>query len=315
VLATLLYGCESSPDSFRSPRGLNEQPGTEGFSTVVDARPAALVDGRAVLWGELRAAMTESAGAAALQDVILDRKLRPAVASARIEITDEAVEAERTMLVAALSDDPIIAVRLLEELRDRQNLGPARFDALMRRNAMLRALIRNQVRIDESTIVALHDARHGPKRRVRLITTSDLSSAQKAISRTRAGAFFGDVAVEVSTDSSASRGGLLLPVSRLDPSYPLTLRTAIWRLRNVGDTSDAILMDSGYAVVQLVEIVEADGTDRAAIHDELERVARRNQERVLMDQLARDLVRGTTVTVFDDSLQDSWQRARRTARQ
>ncbi|MEE9130101.1 MAG: hypothetical protein V3T84_08790, partial [Phycisphaerales bacterium] len=42
-------------------------------STVVDARPAALVNGRVVQWGELRPLLNEAAGAVVLQEVILDR--------------------------------------------------------------------------------------------------------------------------------------------------------------------------------------------------------------------------------------------------
>ena len=124
--------------------------------------------------------------------------------------------------------------------------------------------------------------------------------------------------MEVSTDASASRGGLLAPMSRLDPSYPAAIRQAVWALDGAGELSDPIMLTNGYAIVQLVREIEAareadadapPGANRA----ELERLVRLSQERILMDQLARRLMAGVSVTIFDDSLQDSWQRARRAA--
>ncbi|MCZ6542944.1 MAG: hypothetical protein O6768_04705, partial [Planctomycetota bacterium] len=40
-------------------------------STVIDARPAAMVNGMVVEWGELRPLLNEAAGAEVLQEIIL----------------------------------------------------------------------------------------------------------------------------------------------------------------------------------------------------------------------------------------------------
>ena len=316
ILTFLLYGCATPTDSSPAPlpaqpRAPAAPPGGEPATTIVDARPAALVNGRGILWGELRPIVTEAAGADALQDVILDHKLAELTAEAGLVITDDDEAAEQRRLLDTLSDDPNTAVRLLDELRDRQNLGPHRYPALLRRNAMLRALVRDRVQVTSAAVAQMHDALHGPKRQARLITVGDLSAAQVAAGRVRSGEFFGDVAVETSTDSSAARGGLLEPVSRSDPSYPAALRDAIWALPDVGDISDPILLGNGYGIVQLVREIDGDGVPLDDVRDKLERLVRMNQERVLMDRLARTILADASVTIFDESLESSWRRWRR----
>jgi hypothetical protein len=287
----------------------------EPVSTVIDARPAALVNGKSVRWGELRPALNEIAGAEALRDLILDRALEAAAAEARLVVTDDDLAAEERRLLRTLSDDPATALRLLDELRDVQGLGDARHRALLRRNAILRALVQDRVNVTESTVQQLHDARHGPKRQVRLITTADLQGALAAIRAVRAGAFMGDVAVEASTDASAARGGLLEPVSQYDPSYPPALRQAIWNLAaQPGSLSDPTLLDTGYAIVQLVRAIPGDGKTLEEARPELEAIGRTSQERLLMDQTALQLMTGVQVTIFDEALDDSWERYQRRVR-
>jgi parvulin-like peptidyl-prolyl isomerase len=320
ILASVLYGCAAPADSpnlplqARSEEPAEAPPAGEPAATFVDARPAALVNGRGILWGQLRPILSEAAGAQALQEVILDRRLVELTADAGIVITEANEAAEQKLLLETLSDDPNTAVRLLDELRDRQNLGPHRYRQLLKRNAMLRALVCDRVQLTESAVAQMYDTLHGPRRQVRLITVGDLAAAQAAASRLVSGAFFGDVAVEVSTDSSAARGGLLEPVSRSDPSYPAALRDAIWSLTDIGQLSNPTLLGDGYAIVQLVREVDGDDVPLNDVREKLERLVRMNQERLLMDQLARTILADAAVTIFDESLDASWKRWQRRTR-
>ena len=131
----------------------DERPGVTVepiLSTVVDARPLALVDGRAVTFGDLRPALTELAGAQALREHVLDSALADAIADAGLFISTDAMESERRRLLETLSDDPETSLRLLDELRGRQGLGPERFRSLLTRNASLRALVGSRVAISSS---------------------------------------------------------------------------------------------------------------------------------------------------------------------
>ena len=151
----------------------------------------------------------------------------------------------------------------------------------------------------------MYDIAHGPRRQARLIIAPGLNDAQAAINRVNAGELFADVAVEVSTDTSAARGGLLEPISRADASYPQVMREALWALVP-GELSRPVFLSDRYAVLSLVRVIDADGADFSAVRPDLERLVRLNQERILMDDLARRLLTEATVTIIDDEIKWSW---------
>ena len=274
-----------------------------------------MVNGNAVHWSELRPLMAEAAGGIVLEEIILDRMLSKRLTQQNITISDEDLARERRLLIETLDADQDVARRLLEELQARRGFGPKRLKLLLHRNAALRRLVSDEVTVTDKAVERLFEMRHGPKRQARLLTAPDLQSARRAIERIKSGEFFSDVAVELSTDSSASRGGLLEPISRADPSYPQALREALWTLKP-GELSSPVLLDNKYAVMQLVRSVPADDTELKDVRSELQRLTRLNQQRIAMDQLARQLLNEASVTVFDESLRSGWSaRNRRQIRQ
>lgn len=282
----------------------------EAPTTVLDARPPALVNGNPLYWDDLRPVLAELAGSEALQEVILDQKASEALASRGMAVSQDDIAGERKLLLESLSDDPNHAIRLLDELRDRQKLGKHRFEALLKRNASLRMLVKENVKVTEEAVQNMHELLHGPKRQARLMVLPNLEAAQAAINLVNSGISFADVAVEMSIDSSAARGGLLEPISRVDPTYPESIRQTLWSL-NPGEMSGPILMADQYAVLMLLKRVGGDGMRIEDARPGLERMVRIQQERLLMDQLARRLVQDTQVTVFDDALNESWSRRKR----
>ena len=99
------------------------------------------------------------------------------------------------------------------------------------------------------------------------------------------------------------------PVSRADPSYPEAMRKTLWSLKP-GEISPPVLMDNQYAVIMLVKEIPGDDVTFEDVRAEMDRFARLEQERVLMDRLARSLMTDISVTIFDESLKDTWDRTR-----
>jgi parvulin-like peptidyl-prolyl isomerase len=168
-------------------------------------------------------------------------------------------------------------------------------------------MVRDNVRVTEQAVRNMHELMHGSKRQARLMVLPSLDAAQSAINLMNSGVSFGDVAVEMSIDSSAARGGLIEPISNADPTYPESIRQTLWTL-NPGEVSGPVLIDDRYAVVMLVKRIAASGVKVEDAKPALERMVRIQQERVLMDQLARKLLSETQVTVFDDALHESWSK-------
>lgn len=307
--AISLYACSPRVDSPAAVNnevlaGLSESDRVTG--SYIDVRPAALVQGRVVEWAEMRPLLNEAAGATVLREVTLDRALAIELLKTGIEVRPDDVDRERQLFYETLDPDPDVAVRLGRRLRARQGLGEYRFERLLRRNAGLRMLVADRVVVTSEAIERMYELVYGPTRQARLIVVPTLADAQRAVDRINAGEPFIDVAVEISTDASAARGGLLAPMSSADPTYPQIMRDALWELE-AGEVSSPIFLGDQYAVLQLVR---EDPGEAAAMEDVRADLARRvqlTQERLLMDQLARRLLAETKVTIIDDALQESWE--------
>jgi parvulin-like peptidyl-prolyl isomerase len=265
-----------------------------------------------VTWGELRPALTEIAGAQALDELELDARIDKALAEAGRSVGQDQIERERQLLIDQLSDDPNRAMRLLDELRTRRGLGPRRFDALLRRNAALRALVADSIEVTPAMEQQQFELLYGERRQARIIVLPSLFDAQRALEDLSRGTVaFNDLAVSRSTDSSAVRGGLLEPISRADATYPDGLRRALWELAP-GQISRPILLDDDYAILRLERIVPADGSASFdARRHQMAQMARLAQERLAMDRLALDLVSNAQISIFDDALDSSWRMSRR----
>ncbi len=310
ALAAAGIGCAAS-DTPRPPETVIREVPPE---VSVDGRPVALVDGVGVPWSDLRPRLLEAAGAEVLRDWILDRRLRAALLDAGIRVSSEMVAAEQDELLARLAEDPDRAARLLADLRDRRRLGPGRYEALLRRNAGLRALVAPTVTVTEAQVRAAFDVAHGPRRQVRIMTLPGLDAAAAARAEIGAGRSFAEVAAERSTDLSAARGGLLEPFSRLDPAMPASIRRAAFALEAEGDVSTPVLLPDGAALLELVATIEGDGTTWDEGRADAARAARLAAERVAMEEAARELTGGATITILDPALRDAWERRRRRVR-
>lgn len=259
-------------------------------STVVaTARPVAIVDGRRITMADLESALLERAGGEVLREQALDRAVAREAALRELVIDDEAVRRERAIVLANLSDDPDRAERLLADLRADRGLGPSRFAALLRRTATLRALVAEDVVLEDALIESAWDAMHGEKRISRVIAVEDLRAAETARRRVASGEPFGLVAAEISVDPSAVRGGRLPAVSRLDPAWPEAFRTVLFELEP-GATSQPVGVDGRFLVMEVVETIPPSGTDLAEGRDEAVATARLAVESLLMERLARRLV-------------------------
>ena len=290
----------SSPGNNRTPSQVSSDPLR---STV------AIVDGQPLRGVDLHAHLVELAGAEALAELVLDQRLRRLIEQRDVQVTRSMIERERELVSGSLSDDPQEAGRLWQEVRRRQGLGPVRTEALLQRNAMLRALVSSQVEINEAAVQQMHTLHHGPRREARIIVTSTLSDAQSVIRALDSGTSFAAAALNWSTDPSAARGGLLEPISEADPSYPRAFRSALFTL-TPGGRSNPTLIEDSYIIIHLERELPGSDVPLAEVRPEMTRLARLNQERLLMQQLAEQLLREARVTIFDEALHRAWTESR-----
>ncbi|MBC6953740.1 MAG: peptidylprolyl isomerase [Leptolyngbya sp. PLA2] len=319
----VLAACSSQSETREGPsardlRGLeaSERQVSAGRQPTAVERPPVMVEGEPVSWDEMRAILSEAAGAAAVEEVALTRIVEAEFGRRGLQLTEADLRRERELVERSLAAEGAgseAASELLSRIRRSRGLGPTRFEGLLRRNAMLRQLVQGEVEITEEQVRTAHAVRHGPRCRARIIVVASEREAAQARSRVEGAAdrraAFIEEAVSRSSDASGPRGGLLEPISPADPAYPVSVRRALDALRP-GELSPVVALESGYALLLLEERTEGDGTAIEAVRGELERLLRLRQERVLMDRTASQMVETARITVFDPSLEWSWRTRR-----
>ena len=302
----ILFGCNSTGGSadFRvseTQQAKNRQP-----ADALSDAPLAMVDDVAIHVADLRPTLFELAGAEAFGERLLDIRLDSLARARGIKVTTDDIATERQRLLQTLSPDANEAQRLLDALRARQGLGPTRFDALLRRNALLRALVQSDVIVDDAAAQRTFELLHGQRHQPRLIVVNNLNTAQQVKSDIQDGQSFAEVAMQRSTDESAARGGLLAPISHVDPTYPKVIRDALLTL-NVGEVSQPIMIPNGFAVLKLESIIPTDAITFDSVRDDMVEQTRRNVERIEMERLAQKLISEASIQIYDAGLNDVWQ--------
>jgi parvulin-like peptidyl-prolyl isomerase len=220
--------------------------------------PPLLVNQQAVTWDQLSPVMAEATGAAAIEEIALQFALRREFDTRRLRLSEEAIRAEQNLLNESLttsgSSTDESSFTIMDELRAARGLGPVRFRTLLERNAMLRALVQDDILIDEPTLRTAYAIRHGLRRVVRLVVVptqreaSQIRNRLVSIPAEQKRAEFIQAAIEYSTDSTAPRGGLTEPISPDDPAYAQAVRRVLANLVP-GEVSQVVSVDGGYALL------------------------------------------------------------------
>lgn len=311
IVAVLAAGCQSRP---------GDSPGAGFGPAEAESRPAGGSSGQvlgylgseAITAGQLMPSLLEVGGGAVLSEFILDTMLRKRLtATGEPAIGPDRIDQERQYLAQTLADDPDQAARLLAEVRQLRGLGPVRFEALLWRNAALRRLVSDKVQVTEPAVRQEYRLSYGGSARVRLLMQSTLGEIQATRREiVDGGQAFGELAALRSIDPSAAQGGLLSPIRPDDSSYPQSLREVASQLE-VGQVSEPIALDGGFALLKLDARLPGSEVSFEEVRGSLEQAVRLRAERVLMQQLARELTGSAEVVVLDPSLNAAWQNQRR----
>jgi hypothetical protein len=275
--------------------------------------PPVTINGQPVEWSQLHAPLSEAAGAAVIEEIALERQLEMEMARRGLSITEQDVARERRLLEEVISSeaDGAGAEQLVDGVRRRRGLGPQRYASLLRRNAMLRELVRERVEVRPDQVELAWRVQHGERVRLRIIVLPTEREAHGAREELLAGdpsqleSRIIALAEARSTDASSARGGLIEPFSLKDPAYEASVRAAAERMQP-GQLAPIVAIRNGFALVYLDEQLPADGVPLDEARPRLERELRVRQERLMMDDLAAQLLADARVTTFDDAL--SWSR-------
>jgi hypothetical protein len=150
---------------------------------------AALINGKPLHRQDLWPHLAESNGRQILEEIILTNLLDSAARSANWDITESDQQHELVALIEIInqSSDPQNTPRLIESIRTSRGLGPVRFAALLRRNAILRRMIAQdqtlQIQIDSEIQRAIDqlDSPPPPTQKDRITRRATLVAEQRAM--------------------------------------------------------------------------------------------------------------------------------------
>ncbi len=295
----ILGACEQVPITTKGT------PPATAAPTARAAATAAFVGGETVTWDALRPALVERAGGQVLTEHVLGLQVQRRLAEHGITLTQEQIDAEWPLMLRTLHDDPNQAQRMLNELRERQGIGDHRYLAMMRRNAGMRRLVQDDVQITDKLLRRAYERLHGPTFECRLIVVDSAAEAGDIVRRHRAGESFIDLAIRRSTDESRTQGGWVGSINPADPTWPLALRQALPAVP-AGQSSQPIALASGFAIVRVENKSEGGIAAFDDVKDDLTRRVRLNEQRRLMQQLARALLEQADVTALDAALKSAY---------
>ncbi|MFI4897187.1 MAG: peptidylprolyl isomerase [Phycisphaerales bacterium JB059] len=310
-VGTLLLGaCSGTPGAAGAPLGEAPQRDIRVDVAPTPARAPAIINGQAVAWSELHARLGELAGRQALEELALDRALERELQRRGLSVHEDDLRQERDLLNREIGVSD--AANVLGEIRRQRRLGPEGFNALIRRNAMLRALTRESVTVEPREVELAERVRHGARKGARILVTPTEREAA-ALRREILGApgdrleaFIARAATR-SIDASGARGGDIGAVSPVDPAFPDSLRRALDALAP-GQVSNVIAIDGGFAVLMVERDIPAEAVS-ASQRARIERELRLRKQRLAMDRLADQLLDRSSVSVLDPSLAWSWENA------
>jgi hypothetical protein len=134
---------------------------TQPHPTTSERAPiVAMLNAKPIYRDQLWPMMSELAGRQALDELILTQLLDQHAQRSSWIISDEHIQSELDALITTLSQSsPTESTpRLIESIRQRRGLGPIRFNALLRRNAILRRMVADNPEIEVMTQQEIQDA-------------------------------------------------------------------------------------------------------------------------------------------------------------
>ncbi len=309
LLPLVIGACASDPGPGFPSGASAKSPGSSDIIALVDSRP--------VRSSDLHDELAERAGSAALEEHILSDLLDEIARRESITITDDDIAREQESLIRIISDRSESAPQLIDQVRAARGLGPTRYPKLLRRNAILRALIADDPdaqRAIDSEIQSALDLARSDSAEIRLAVFQNVGQATdarrailEATSESREW-IFARVAAELSAHPSAPRGGYIARLRMRDAGYPSAITSAA-RDVGVGEVSGIVATNEGAALVYVISRSPGPVLDDAEV-DTISRRARAVASAAQMEARARAILDRADIIVMDGSVSWSWRTGR-----
>lgn len=288
-------------------------------------RAIARVNGRAISHERLEQLLMRSRGLEVLEQLIGLEAAMHAAETKGLSVTTADVDREYDRALRKLADplwsvtpstfDRDRAEKLLRTVLIERKVSQEEFRLVMKRNAYLRKIVEAEMRFTTDQLRREFDRLYGDRARVRHIQLASLDDADRVQSALAAGEDFGDLAMRFSANAlSASRGGLLGPISANDDAIPPLFRKVSFSL-GPNNVSSPVRVGEWYHLIKLEEIIPAESVEFSEVRDDVERKLRDRTADETMLVMFENLFREASIDIFDPSLKAAFEHKRATQRQ
>ncbi len=277
-------------------------------SLTNDGPAIATVNGHPIFSGRFDRLLEESYGLSVLEQLVGLELARQRAQQQGVQISDADVTAEYNRSVIEMARAVSTAAseaelrrtgeQLLKDFLQDKNISRQEYMMSMERNATLRRLTAEDVRVSDKDVQREFEIQYGPRAIVRHIVLADLSAVTEIRNRLSQGEEFTALARQHSLNRlSGLDGGLLPPISEKDDQVPLMMRKTVFSLQP-GQLSDAVRIDGQFHLFQMERLEPSrESVMTPEIADTLRRQLRDTQTRQLMQQMEERLFREAEIKI------------------
>lgn len=272
----------------------------------------ATINGRPIYMEELTAPLVEAGGGPIAEILVANVLVAQEATRLNITVTDEDVRAEHDRSLRSVIRDDLPAdqrQRVLDQLLQQRGLTRGLWQAIMRRNALLRKMAEPRVDITEAMLQAEFARVYGEKVRASHIQLPSLEEAQKVLALVKDGQDFGTLARKYSTNSATAKdNGALIPFSRDNPSVPRALREAAFALQP-GQVGGIVQSGNDFHVLKLHEKLAPPQADYEAVKERLRKDLHAATIEGLQGQIVSELQKKAEIEFVNPILKQAMQKA------
>ncbi len=286
------------------------------LAAAQDGDAVAIVNGKPIPRKEVRDLVMEAHGLSAMQQLIVLELARQECRRRGLRVTQAEIDAEfRDSLNRIAPEKGADGVTLapdqrqqaLEIVLEQKAVSMAEFRVGMKRNAYLRKIVENDLRVDEALLREEFNRTYGMKVRIRHIQI-DATKLNEVTSLLRSGEDFARVAERMSQNrESAPLGGERPPFTFDDESLPVAMRDVAFSLKP-SEVSSAVRVGKWYHIIRLEQRIEPRDVRFADVRDEVERKMRARVVPQEMQRFANELFQKADIRVLDRKLKRQYQK-------
>lgn len=303
---------EPAPPEAPKAARLANAPGDAAANAV----PIAAVNGVGVDRRDFVRLLVKAHGLPLLQRIVLRDLARQEAANANITVTRADIEAEYDLTIreamgsnASGEWNPAQREKFIDELVRMRGWSRDELDIVMERQALLRRMVADRVKITPTELRAAFDREHGEKVEVRHIQLAAARQWPQIKAQLERGEDFATLASAYSENrSSRATGGLLPPFSRNDPTVPEIFVKTAFEL-SPGEVSNPISYEGAMHVFKLERRIAPTGVPfeqgQAAVAERL----KRQMAAAEMDKLAAELMQKSELRIEDRVLREQYRTA------